>query len=248
MSKYGKKTIHDTYHHHTSECRVDAFGILPSSGSGLALSPSRIHAELFRLFASSVVVSFQDLHRRTQLCLTQEQQCMSARVVRVTVIGRLGRHVGEVETCLRLEETQWNTMGKERTLVKHVAVHWRFWGCDAKALAENPSKIGCSRTMPQQSPVTGNIGIAAFLKALKLTLTLNAEDVFHGVGDLMGLATSLEQVLVDLGKFLGEVVQRSHLLHTQAPESKVQRMYLFNAILLSLENVVGVFEITQALE
>lgn len=125
QSRFSTRSSMTTYHHGPSQRRVEASCVLESLWSSQALTPSRDHAFLC-CGSSSVVLSVsQNLHRVAQFSLAEKKECLPTRVVRATVVGRLGRHVGEIQA-----------------FVKHVAIHRRFFRSNSEALSEDTTEVG----------------------------------------------------------------------------------------------------------
>mmetsp|Transcript_47742 Transcript_47742/g.72827 ORF Transcript_47742/g.72827 Transcript_47742/m.72827 type:complete len:389 (+) Transcript_47742:183-1349(+) len=68
--------------------------------------------------------------------LRQQQQPLGIRRRRKTVVGRLGDHVGKVDS-----------------FAEHVASDRRFGGCDAQTLGEDTDPVGDTRAVPKQLSV-----------------------------------------------------------------------------------------------
>jgi hypothetical protein len=89
------------------------------------LAPGRNHAFLCCGGSSIVLSVSQDLHWIAQFSLAEEKKRLPARVVRATVVGRLGRHVGEIDS-----------------FVKHIPVDWGLWRRNTKTLTKDTAVVG----------------------------------------------------------------------------------------------------------
>jgi hypothetical protein len=65
------------------------------------------------------------LHRIAQFSLAEEKKRLATRVVRATVVGRLGGHIGKVDT-----------------FIKHVPIHWGLWWSNAETLSKDTAIVG----------------------------------------------------------------------------------------------------------
>lgn len=63
----------------------------------------------------------------------------------------------------------------------NVAIHRSLRRSDAKTLTEDTSIVGGTRAVPKETAVAGNVGVLALAESLKLSLTLDAEDVLNFV-------------------------------------------------------------------
>jgi hypothetical protein len=66
----------------------------------------------------------QDLHWVAKFSFAEKKKSLATRVVRATIVGRLGRHVGEVDS-----------------LVKHVSIDGSLRRSDTETLSEDTTVV-----------------------------------------------------------------------------------------------------------
>jgi hypothetical protein len=79
---------------------VEASCVLEALRSSHALTPSRNHALRCCGGASVVRRVCQNLHWVAQFSLAEKKERLAARVVRTTVVGGLGGHVGKINPLI----------------------------------------------------------------------------------------------------------------------------------------------------
>lgn len=72
-------------------------------------------------------------------------------------------------------------------------LHRRFWRSNPQSLAQDTTKIGSSRAVPQKTRVFASVTLSA-LKSFLFALTLNSEDVRNFVVVVVGMSTSFNQI------------------------------------------------------
>merc|ERR1712169_109952 len=120
--------------------------INPLARPSVAHTPCAVHAAFLRCFSGLVTCIRELLHGVAQLGLTEEEQCFASRDVGAAVVGRFRGHVGKIDT-----------------LAKHVTTDRCFWRRDAETLAEDTTKIGRARTMPQKTTIGLDLGIGGLV-------------------------------------------------------------------------------------
>lgn len=246
--KLSKQSLVTTYHLCAGQGRVEAPCVLKALWSNHALTPSRDHALRCCGGASVVRRVSQDLHWIAQLSLAEKKKSLTARVVRATVVGGFGRHVGQVDS-----------------LVKHVSIDGSLGWSNTETLSEDTTVVGSAgavpeversvmsiilRTMqnlPEKSAVTVDLGEHAILEALFLAFTLDAENVEDFIVHVVGGTACLQEVVTDTGELICVGLKRCHLLHAQALEARVKWVDVVSLLLL-LHDEVGILEVSQAFQ
>jgi hypothetical protein len=102
------------------------------------------------------------------------------------------------------------------------------------------------RCVPQESTITRDLRIGTLLEALLFSIAEDTEDVEDFVVEGVGGATSLGEIVADVGELIAGWVKWCHLLHSEGIEARVEWVSIVDVFFLY--NVVGFFEVSQAFE
>lgn len=142
---------------------MNARSIFPSLRPRAAFPPRRKHFILLGGIARIARGIYEFLHRPAEFGLAEQKQSRIARSIGATVERRLGRNVGQIYA-----------------FAEHVTIHWRFGRSNAKALRENASKVGGTRTMPEKAAITTlDFSVLGLEKSIVLALAFDPEDILQ---------------------------------------------------------------------
>ncbi|KAI6762689.1 hypothetical protein HG530_008669 [Fusarium avenaceum] len=102
--------------------------------------------------------------------------------------------------------------------------------------------------MPEKATVRRDLGKLGVVESLKLTLTLDAEDVLYLVVYVMSRTARLNEIVLEVAELGAVVVERSHLLEAEALELAIKRMDSISRLAINLHDVGCVLHVRQALK